>query len=928
MNVEHISRCIQFIGELYDWQRDETKEIDEEALDRIIKQVLDKPKFPLTDEEKERIEDQARYQYLSKQTDGECITDDYMHYDWYTERVNNDEIDGFFWNRYRKFLINEMHLAQPAVNKMDFVTLKELMNLLGDPQCESDFTRKGLILGDVQSGKTSTYIGYICKAADAGYKIIILLTGTIETLRTQTQQRVEEGFVGFDISKSEDENTSARVGVGLDGKPLYVTAVTSREDDFVGSKNKIMQSLESSKVILCIVKKNAKVLEKLYNWLYKINIDEKIGKIPYPMLMIDDEADNASINTHKPEENPTVINEWIRKLLKIFTKTSYVGFTATPFANVFIDPEVPDDLFPEHFIYSLPTSDTYIGATKIFYKDGQYHNALKYVKDAGVKEKDGFSFYCKHKKDWRGLLPDSLSDAVYTFLLANAIRDLRNDEKSPRTMMINISRFKDVHAYIKERVESIFNKIFSKIKFDMTNNLDEIKRIPELKRLYELWEDNYSTLEFTWNDVSEALYSACENIQIMVVNSAKNSDKLDYEQNPNLRVIAIGGMALSRGLTLEGLVVSYFYRSTATFDVLMQMGRWFGYRYNYDDIFRIWTSKKSVDWYSEIAESSELLKNDIRRMKDLKKTPRDFGIRVRNDSSELKITAANKMRTADDNVEYISFYGDVYDTPYMVNDIEINRKNCFELDIFVELAITSGCKLSRNKNKGNRLQLSDVDKSIIMKFLKNYKSSRFNIRFDIDSIYSFLNESENEFLNKWDVIFMEGRNENNSKYVICDHELKAVQRTASIDAENGDRINVGSRGQLTGPSDGKLGLDTIADALKIESAQKAFEADYLERKKVPFEAGQTYPINVWFKYIADRKPVLLVYKMFFLSDEDAAEYEKEYFENAGASWLGLAMGIPNCGTAGEVHQYKVNQIYSQQEREQMILDAEMEGVEE
>lgn len=928
MNVEHISRCIQFIGELYDWQRDETKEIDEEALDRIIKQVLDKPKFPLTDEEKERIEDQARYQYLSKQTDGECITDDYMHYDWYTERVNNDEIDGFFWNRYRKFLINEMHLAQPAVNKMDFVTLKELMNLLGDPQCESDFTRKGLILGDVQSGKTSTYIGYICKAADAGYKIIILLTGTIETLRTQTQQRVEEGFVGFDISKSEDENTSARVGVGLDGKPLYVTAVTSREDDFVGSKNKIMQSLESSKVILCIVKKNAKVLEKLYNWLYKINIDEKIGKIPYPMLMIDDEADNASINTHKPEENPTVINEWIRKLLKIFTKTSYVGFTATPFANVFIDPEVPDDLFPEHFIYSLPTSDTYIGATKIFYKDGQYHNALKYVKDAGVKEKDGFSFYCKHKKDWRGLLPDSLSDAVYTFLLANAIRDLRNDEKSPRTMMINISRFKDVHAYIKERVESIFNKIFSKIKFDMTNNLDEIKRIPELKRLYELWEDNYSTLEFTWNDVSEALYSACENIQIMVVNSAKNSDKLDYEQNPNLRVIAIGGMALSRGLTLEGLVVSYFYRSTATFDVLMQMGRWFGYRFNYADIFRIWTSKKSVDWYSEIAESSELLKNDIRRMKDLKKTPRDFGIRVRNDSSELKITAANKMRTADDNVEYISFYGDVYDTPYMINDIEINKKNCFELDKFVELAITSGCKLSRNKNKGNKLQLSDVDKSIIMTFLKNYKSSRFNIRFDIDSIYSFLNESKSEFLNKWDVIFMEGRNENNSKYVICDHEMKAVQRTASIDAENSDRINVGSRGQLTGPSDGKLGLDTIADALKIESAQKAFEADYLERKKVPFEDGQTYPISVWFKYIADRKPVLLVYKMFFLSDEDAAEYEKEYFENAGVSWLGLAMGIPNCGTAGEVHQYKVNQIYSQQEREQMIIDAEMEGVEE
>ena len=160
-----------------------------------------------------------------------------------------------------------------------------------------------------------------------------------------------------------------------------------------------------------------------------------------------------------------------------------------------------------------------------------------------------------------------------------------------------------------------------------------------------------------------------------MVNGSKQSDSLNYKDNPSLRVIAVGGLALSRGLTLEGLMVSYFYRNTATFDVLMQMGRWFGYRHGYEDIFQIWTSQTSAMWYSEVASASAELKNEIRRYFDQRMTPKDFGIKVRDNCDELQITASNKMRTAVSKEMFYTFYGNIYDTPYITSNIEYNRIN-------------------------------------------------------------------------------------------------------------------------------------------------------------------------------------------------------------------------------------------------------------
>lgn len=910
MNLEYIRKSLEYIGTMYEFQKSEDKEVDEDMLNSIIEQVcITKPKFALTPEEIDRITSLAKYNFLAKQDDGVCLTDDYEHYDWYTERSAAGDLEDAFWSRYREYLKDSSSLSLSAINKLDFNMLKDLMNLIGDPQSTSSFNRRGLILGDVQSGKTSTYIGYICKAADAGYKVIILLTGTTENLRYQTQRRVEEGFVGFDISKSIETNKSIRVGVGRDGRPLLVTALTSREDDFVGNKDKIMTSLENSKVVLCIVKKNVKVLGKLYDWLCKLNLDEKVGKITYPMLMIDDEADNASINTNNEDENPTKVNESIRKLLNLFAQKSYVGFTATPFANIFIDPDVPDELFPENFIYVLPTPEQYIGASKIFYEEGQYHESLRYIEDAGMTIHDKYPFYAKHKKDWAGELPYSLTQAIYVFLLANAIRDLKGDEKEPRGMLINISRFKDVHKYIKGEVESIFQNIYRKIKFDLSADMNKNLLIPELAELYRLWQENYAMLPYSWDEIRGQLLDSCENIQIMIVNSSKEADKLDYEKNPDLRVIAIGGLSLSRGITIEGLLVSYFFRNTATYDVLLQMGRWFGYRFNYDEVFRIWCGRKSVEWYSEIAKSVDLLKRDLHIMRERKSTPRDFGLRVRNDSKELRITAPNKMKTASDEEEYITYYGCFLETHFISSDYSANVKNW---NAIVETIEKQGVNPIKDSDKGCWV-VSDVPKADIISLLKKVKIHESNVKMNMHDMGNFLDDVNNAILNKWDIVIVEGQ-KNNS--MIPDMPgIHAVLRTSHIDKNDEDRIVIGHRGKLTTPSDALLGLICEEDETQrlMSEAMSSYCKKYLEDKKVPFEKTEPkdFPASTWFEHMTKRTPTIYVYYLQVPNTDN-----NQIFEEHPLGWVGLAIGIPNCGEKGEAHKYKVTKIYALQKEDE------------
>lgn len=654
-----------------------TDEVINESLQqtksRFVKEI---PNIILNEEEKQFVINKIKSIYSIYQEEGDVILGDYEHdYDWYKNFLESDDCQTYHWDRYKNHLTVAKHFPKEVIKVLEEKTLFSLMSYLGNPKDDSAFSVRGLVVGDVQSGKTSNYLGLVTKAADAGYKVIFILTGTIESLRKQTQQRVEEGFIGW------DSFNGVAVGVGR-GDPTP-KAFTSRGKDFVGTDNQnttYKLSNYSTEPMIFVLKKNVSVLKKVYSSLRNINTTASQTKINYPALVIDDEADNASINTNKPDNDPTKINKYIRSLLSLFTRSSYVGFTATPFANVFIsydkeDEMLKDDLFPRDFIYALKSPSNYCGPKKYFVDK---NDNIQFIEDS-----DENVFPMKHKKEWDGdKLFDSLYEALRTFLLANAIRDIRDVEKNThRSMLINMSRFTKVQSVIMDIVQSYVDEVKRNVK--QTHKFPKAYALtnPIIKDLKKTFDKQFSSFQYsldgvTWDEVFAQLYDAISKIKIVVVNSGKNSSKLNYDDNKDgLRVIAVGGLALSRGLTLEGLMTSYFYRNTSTFDVLMQMGRWFGYREGYDDLCRIWLTKTSYSYYKYIYKSTEALTSDIRTMGLEKRKPEDFGIRVMNDSIDLGITAANKMRNTMHKVIRKSFFGSLFETPYIsrnLDDVENN----------------------------------------------------------------------------------------------------------------------------------------------------------------------------------------------------------------------------------------------------------------
>ena len=556
-----------------------------------------------------------------------------------------------------------------------------------------------------------------------------------------------------------------------------------------------------------------------------------------------------------------------------------------------------------------------------------------YPTDAGREEEDGYSFYFKHKKDWKGKLPESMTDAIYAFYLANAIRDLRGDQREHRSMLINISRFVKVQKYIKEVVEKIHAEAYRSLKYNLCSDFELSMKDPVLNRIYKVWQTQYEKCGFTWNEVAAALFDAMEKIQIKVVNSSKSSEKLEYPKNESLRVIAIGGLALSRGLTLEGLIISYFYRNTCTYDVLMQMGRWFGYQRGYEDLFRIWTHKASAEWYAEIADATEKLKDDMFRMRDLGQKPRDFGIRVRNNSTELNITAYNKMRNATDEFEVTSYFGSIVETPYLRFNVAAQKNNFKAVTNLVAECLAKGYPFERRmtpSGKKGRYMLQDVPKELIVEFLDSLQMSRYSSDFDPKQISDFLSSCADSSIDVFDVAFMDGGNLDKAVNV-CGQKIACVERkTCVIDSEL-DRLSIGRRGKLGGPGDGLTGIiDFNGKTAKeiVENAKSSFRQFYEKEKGMPFDETRVYPSDTWFRFVEDRKPLLLIY----LIDVDVADEnqtkQRDAFHSAMGDTpaVGLALGLPrNDKEAGLTStRYKANRVYNWFDREEILAEGREE----
>ena len=524
-----------------------------------------------------------------------------------------------------------------------------ILGHLQDPTNEGEWDRRGLVIGHVQSGKTANYISVIARAADAGYKFIIVIAGIHNNLRKQTQERIDEGFVG----RSSDPDNRVKVGVGINRDYPYPATLTNIHDDF--NRRTAAQSgwriNDFTKPVILVIKKNVRTLDSLHVWLKEMNAQGHGRISDVPMLMIDDEADHASINTNREDIDPTRTNAMIRKILRLFAKSCYVGYTATPFANIFINPEsygneeVHKELFPRDFIYCLDPPTTYFGPERVFLDDNSSETILRSITDG----EDYLPLV--HKKDFEILeLPPSLYWAINQFIITRAIRNFRGHKNKHCSMMVNLSRLvaiqQSVRSLISLRIKKMREAVIANYRMpDVVADQNEC-----MQALKITFTEDYKDCGASWNDVKEELFAVLDNLRIYTVNS-KSDEVLDYKkyerEGRGLTAIAVGGLSLSRGLTIEGLCISYMYRNTRMYDTLMQMGRWFGFRTEYDDLCKVHLSEDSINWYAHIAEASGELRQQIRIMRQANRSPEQFGLYVKAHPDSLLITAPNKMRSGE-----------------------------------------------------------------------------------------------------------------------------------------------------------------------------------------------------------------------------------------------------------------------------------------
>jgi hypothetical protein len=709
--------------------------------------------FPVTDEEYAAVLHRITAKVAISMDTGVALVG-YEHVPWLNAR--KPEIDPFYWERYKQ-LLSKKEWPPKVMTTLDMVT-DDILDLLGNPVHPGAWKRRGLVVGDVQSGKTATYSALCCKAGDAGYRLIILLTGTLESLRRQTQERLDEGFVGRDSSGELTviRNNSRAVGVGLIDNQKSAGVFTSRERDFNKSLvNALGFRLDAFQVpVLVVVKKNKRVLENLEKWLTEFNAGQN-KTIDTPLLLIDDEADSASVNTRPADEKPTEINTRIRSLLRLFTRSSYVGFTATPFANVFIDPDTEDemlgnDLFPSDFIYSLEAPTNYIGPQAIF-GDEPPLTILRTIEDGEPV------FPEKHKSDLVvHALPASLQEAVRSFIIATTIRDLRGEGPSHRSMLINVSRF----TAVQDQVTTLTHALLSEMQKDIRNfsqlSPTEALQNATISALHDTWQRDFQSNGSTWAQLQPALLNSALPIIVQAVNQRTGAASLDYAKHraTGLRIIAVGGNSLSRGLTLEGLSTSYFYRNSQMYDTLLQMGRWFGYRDGYDDLCRIWLTDDANHWYSHITLATDELRAEVKKMRHEGRTPNDFGLMVRAHPESLIVTAQNKMRQAQTIERVISLSKQGPETARLKSAETVNRANKTSIEQFIQ-SLSDDEYVYHSSPRGNPLWTA-IPKEYVVSLLRSFDVHPLNITFQAKELADFIEGTTEPALQTWDVVMPQG----------------------------------------------------------------------------------------------------------------------------------------------------------------------------
>lgn len=485
------------------------------------------------------------------------IKSDEGHQDW----LNADrKKDWRYWRRYAMWLEEKMPLQ--AIDALDEAT-DDVLKQLEAPERLGAWDRRGLVVGHVQSGKTGHYTGLICKAADAGYKIVIVLAGLHNNLRSQTQLRLDEGFLGFATIPNVDEKPIIGVGTIDSDREIRPNFATNRSEkgDFDTRASKTLGVTPEERPWLFVVKKNKTVLERLLYWIENHAWDAQdtetgrklVTKLP--LLVIDDESDHGSVDTGEqimdgnglpdPEYEPKTINRLIRSILHSFTRKAYVGYTATPFANIFIHEqgetrEHGPDLFPSSFIVNLSAPSNYVGPAKVFGRGTNSDTAPPLIRELAITDyadwiAPGHRNGYVPSIDGERKLPPSLEEAIRSFVLACAVRKLRGQDRKHSSMLVHVTRFTSVQNEVKVQVEQYVREMRQRFSrnidvqllektFRQQWNDDFRPRCQEIRRVFP---EIVGGKDPEWAELRQILPEVLSDISVREINGSAK-DALDY----------------------------------------------------------------------------------------------------------------------------------------------------------------------------------------------------------------------------------------------------------------------------------------------------------------------------------------------------------------------------------------------------------------
>lgn len=876
--------------------------VTREEIEEAVSSILNIPRFKELD--KQVLIREIECLYRIRQDDYQIIEKHERRNPWLNEKRSQIDFKNGFFGRYIDYLADEKNFAPDTIDKLDNLTDK-ILDSLFDPTKNIQIDKKGLVVGQVQSGKTSNYIGLICKAADAGFKLIIVLAGIHNNLRSQTQLRIDEGFLGFDTQYArafDQSNHDIGVGkLGQSGKLLVAHSLTSslNSGDFTqGYANSSGFNFNTTDPIIAVIKKNPQILKRIYKWLYsKAQDDTKNGKSirNKALLLIDDEADNASINISNDPKERSTINRLITQILSLFGKNGYVGYTATPFANIFI-PLEEDNLFPRDFIINIPAPSNYIGPEKVFgfklVQDNEESDTVLPI----INRIDDCDTFVKDKKNQSCQLltelPYSLKYAIRCFIITCAIRRLRGQITAHNSMLIHVSHLVRWQDHITELIENQFKYYRRGI------DQNDPKIIEEFRNTFEVDEDGYKSYTTTtdqllnsklnsidsqiqkhnWEEVLFHLNDAASRIEVKTIHGSSGEVLEYYEHKNGYSVIAIGGNKLSRGMTLEGLSISYYLRYSRMYDTLMQMGRWFGYRAGYTDLCRLFTSRELNEWFCHITHASEELREEFDYMSNIEgSSPEQYALKVRTHPGILQITASNKLRYAV-NVQ-ISWSGRLAELYELKKDVSVITSNLKNTQKFIlELP-------SNFVRKSNSYLWYDIPAKDVISFLEGIQPPE-NIRAAHPrNLISFISKQlPNNELTQWRVALISKKKASKPiNFQIAGNSCKICPVIRKEDEKlSNDNLHYITKSHILNPLDEAIDLTT-------QEREKAMELTREQRIKKKKEGEPPYPNGEIIRNIIRdvKKPLLIIY---LIDPEESIHKTKK--PDGCSPFVGYAISFP------------------------------------